>query len=74
MIVKMQCIDYSVMETANYLGRARSAVSAVMTAYTNSGKMLSVKSTVDRKESLLRRIKESLPTQGSESAGKVYPR
>ncbi|GFT53088.1 transposable element Tcb1 transposase [Trichonephila clavipes] len=52
MIVGMRCAGCSVTETAIYLGRARSTVSAVMTAYKKCGNVTSGKHNSGRKRKL----------------------
>ncbi|GFW35508.1 transposable element Tcb1 transposase [Trichonephila clavipes] len=57
MIVGMRCAGCSVTETAIYLGRARSTVSAVMTAYKKCGNVTSGKHNSGRKRKLTDRNK-----------------
>ncbi|GFX46843.1 transposable element Tcb1 transposase [Trichonephila clavipes] len=58
MIVGMRCAGCSVTETAIYLGRARSTVSAVKTAYKKCGNVMSGKHNSGRKRKLTDRDKE----------------
>ncbi|GFT91136.1 transposable element Tcb1 transposase [Trichonephila clavipes] len=60
MIVGMRCAGCSVTETAIYLGRARSTVSAVMTAYKKFGNVTSGKHNSRRKRKLTDRDKRVL--------------
>ncbi|GFU41347.1 transposable element Tcb1 transposase [Trichonephila clavipes] len=60
MIVGMRCTGCSVTETAIYLGRARSTVSAVMTAYKKCGNVTSGKHNSGRKRKLTDRDKRVL--------------
>ncbi|GFX77101.1 transposable element Tcb1 transposase [Trichonephila clavipes] len=60
MIVGMRCAGCSVTETAIYLGRARSTVSAVMTAYRKCGNVTSGKHNSGRKRKLTDRDKRVL--------------
>ncbi|GFW72113.1 transposable element Tc1 transposase [Trichonephila clavipes] len=60
MIVGMRCTGCSVTETAIYLGRARSTVSAVMTAYNKCGNVTSGKHNSGRKRKLTDRDKRVL--------------
>ncbi|GFT28088.1 transposable element Tcb1 transposase [Trichonephila clavipes] len=60
MIVGMRCSGYSVTEIAIYLGRARSTVSAVMTAYKKCGNVTSGKHNSGRKRKLTDRDKRVL--------------
>ncbi|GFW54956.1 transposable element Tcb1 transposase [Trichonephila clavipes] len=60
MIVGMRCAGCSVTETAIYLGRARSTVSAVMTAYKKCENVLSGKHNSGRKRKLTNRDKRVL--------------
>ncbi|GFU70885.1 transposable element Tc1 transposase [Trichonephila clavipes] len=60
MIVGMGCTGCSVTETAIYLGRARSTVSAVMTAYNKCGNVTSGKHNSGRKRKLTDRDKRVL--------------
>ncbi|GFX96982.1 transposable element Tcb1 transposase [Trichonephila clavipes] len=59
-IVGMRCAGCSVTETAIYLGRARSTVSAVMTAYKKCGNVTSGKHNSGRKRKLTDRDKRVL--------------
>ncbi|GFV28849.1 histone-lysine N-methyltransferase SETMAR [Trichonephila clavipes] len=56
----MRCTGCSVTETAIYLGRARSTVSAVMTAYKKCGNVMSGKHNSGRKRKLTDRDKRVL--------------
>ncbi|GFS81339.1 uncharacterized protein LOC103524116 [Trichonephila clavipes] len=56
----MRCTGCSVTETAIYLGRARSTVSAVMTAYKKCGNVTSGKHNSGRKRKLTDRDKRAL--------------
>lgn len=60
MIVGMRCAGCSVTETAIYSGRARSTVSAVMTAYKKCGNVASGKHNSGRKRKLSERDKRVL--------------
>ncbi|GFU85225.1 transposable element Tcb1 transposase [Trichonephila clavipes] len=60
MIVGMRCAGCSVTETAIYLGRARSTVSAIMTAYKKCGNVTSGKHNSGRKRKLTDRDKRVL--------------
>ncbi|GFW52023.1 transposable element Tcb1 transposase [Trichonephila clavipes] len=60
MIVGMRCAGCSVTETAIYLGRARSIVSAVMTAYKKCRNVTSGKHNSGRKRKLTDRDKRVL--------------
>ncbi|GFV10438.1 transposable element Tc1 transposase [Trichonephila clavipes] len=60
MIVGMRCAGCSVTETAIHLGRARSTVSAVMTAYKKCGNVTSGKHNSGRKRKLTDRDKRVL--------------
>ncbi|GFU73434.1 transposable element Tcb1 transposase [Trichonephila clavipes] len=60
MIVGMRCAGRSVTEAAIYLGRARSTVSAVMTAYKKCGNVTSGKYNSGRKRKLTNRYKRVL--------------
>ncbi|GFU35137.1 transposable element Tcb1 transposase [Trichonephila clavipes] len=60
MIVGMRCAGCSVTEAAIYLGRARSTVSAVMTAYKKCGNVTSGKHNSGRKRKLTDRDKRVL--------------
>ncbi|GFW76013.1 HTH_Tnp_Tc3_2 domain-containing protein [Trichonephila clavipes] len=60
MIVGMRCAGCSVTETAIYLGRARSTVSVVMTAYRKCGNVTSGKHISGRKRKLTDRHKRVL--------------
>ncbi|GFY05603.1 transposable element Tcb1 transposase [Trichonephila clavipes] len=60
MIVGMRCAGCSMTETAIYLGRARSTVSAVMTAYKKCGNATSGKHNSGRKRKLTDRDKRVL--------------
>ncbi|GFW51641.1 hypothetical protein TNCV_4213171 [Trichonephila clavipes] len=59
MTVGMRCAGCSVTETAIYLGRARSTVSAVMTVYKKFWNVTSGKHNSGRKRKLTDRDKES---------------
>ncbi|GFU95808.1 transposable element Tc1 transposase [Trichonephila clavipes] len=59
-IVGMRCASCSVTETAIYLGRSRSTVSAVMTAYKKCGNVPSGKHNSGRKRKLTDRVKRVL--------------
>ncbi|GFV69775.1 transposable element Tcb1 transposase [Trichonephila clavipes] len=60
MIIGMRCTGCSVTETAIYLGRARSTVSAVMTAYKKCRNVTSGKHNSGRKRKLTNRDKRVL--------------